>query len=91
MQVTQEQAVFSTAEEGRDLDLRDLAMAVFDLLPETPVDAVGINAAWHVRAESEADWHAFGDKFLPKDFWHQVFEGGDWKARPDGEVLGLRR
>jgi hypothetical protein len=90
VQVTQEQASFATVEEGRALDLRDVAMAVFDLLPETPVDAVGINAAWHVRAKSEADWHALGDQFLPKDFWHQVFEGGNWRTRDDGEPLGLR-
>ena len=90
VQVTQEQAVFTTVEEGRELDLRDVAMGVFDLLPETPVDAVGINAAWHVRAQSEADWHAFGDRFLPKDFWHQVFDGGDWRRREDGEAVGLR-
>ncbi len=62
VQVTQDQAAFSTVEE-RELDLRDLAMAIFDLLPETPVDAIGINVGWHVRANSEADWHAFGDRF----------------------------
>ena len=89
VQVTQDQAVFSTVEEGRELDLRDLAMAIFDLLPETPVDAIGINVAWHVRADSEAEWHAFGDRFLPKDFWHNVFEG-KWREREDGETIGLR-
>jgi hypothetical protein len=90
VQFTQENASFSTVEEGRELDLRDVAMAVFDLLPETPVDAVGINAAWHVRAESEESWHQFGDRFLPKDFWRAVFEGGDWRTRADGETVGLR-
>ena len=75
---------------GKEPDLRDLAMAIFDLLPETPVDAIGINVGWHVRANSEADWHAFGDRFLPKDFWHNIFEVSQWRERDDGETVGLR-
>src|SRR5437879_6385671 len=44
VQVTQQQAIFSTVELAREVDLRDLARGVFNLLPETPVDAIGINA-----------------------------------------------
>jgi hypothetical protein len=69
VQVTQEQAVFSTVDMGRESDLRDLVKSVFELLPDTPVDAIGINADTHFRTESEDAWHAFGDRFLPKDFW----------------------
>jgi hypothetical protein len=49
VQVTLDQASFSTTEEGRDVDLRDLARAVFDLVPETPVNAIGLNADAHFR------------------------------------------
>ncbi len=52
VQVTQQQAVFSTVYEGRESDLRDLAKGVFDLLPETPVHGLGINADIHVRLPS---------------------------------------
>jgi hypothetical protein len=90
VQVTQEQFTLSTVEEGRELDLRDIAMAIFDLLPETPVDALGINMAWHVRSDSDEKWHSFGDRVLPKDVWRPVFEGGNWRTRTDGEAVGLR-
>lgn len=90
IQFTHNQAVFSTVEEGRELELRDVAKAVFDLLPETPVDGIGINAAAHFRADSEEEWHQFGDRVLPKDPWHHVLEGEEWRARDDGEYVGLR-
>ena len=90
VQVTQEQAVFSTVDEGRDLDLRDFVRGVFELLPETPVDALGINSDTHFRTPSEEAWHAFGDRFLPKEFWEPIFEDEVWKKRPDGKRVGMR-
>jgi hypothetical protein len=62
VQVSLNQAVLSTVEEGREFDLRDLVKNVFDLLPETPVDAVGLNADAHFRVGSEEEWHAIGDR-----------------------------
>ena len=90
VQVTLDQAVFSTVDQGREFDLRDLAKGVLDLLPETPVNAVGINADAHFRAGSEDDWHSIGDRFLPKDFWEPLFEGEEWKRRPNGQAVGMR-
>jgi hypothetical protein len=90
VQVTPQQAIFSTVDQGRELDLRDFVRGVFNLLPESPVDALGINSDTHFRTESEGAWHAFGDRFLPKDFWEPVFEGGEWKRRPDGKRVGMR-
>jgi hypothetical protein len=90
VQVTLEQAAFSTVEEGRELDLRDLVRSVFDFLPETPVDALGLNTDAHFRVASEEEWHAIGDRFLPKDFWEPLYEGEQWKQRPDGSKVGLR-
>lgn len=90
VQVTQDQLVLSTVEEGREFDLRDLARTVFDLLPETPVDAVGLNADAHFRVGSEDEWHAIGDRFLPKDFWEPLFEDDVWRRREDKKAVGLR-
>jgi hypothetical protein len=90
VQVTLEQASLTTAEEGREFDLRDLAKGVFDLLPETPVSAVGFNADAHFRVASEEEWHAIGDQFLPKDFWQPLFEGEQWRRREDGQTVGMR-
>ena len=90
LQVTTEQAIFSTIEEAHELELRDLARGTLDLLPHTPVDALGLNADSHFRVDSEAEWHAVGDQFLPKDFWEPLFEGEEWIRRDGGEATGLR-
>jgi hypothetical protein len=90
VQVTQQQAVFSTVDRGRDVDLRDVVRGIFELLPETPMDAIGINLDSHVRTDSEGAWHAFGDLFLPKGFWEPLFQDGDWKQRADGQRVGMR-
>jgi hypothetical protein len=90
VQVTLQKAQFSTVEAARESDLRDLARGVFDLLPETPVDAVGLNADTHFRVGSEDEWHTLGDRFLPKDFWSPLFEGEAWRKRADGTPVGLR-
>jgi len=82
-QVTVEQAVFSTVEEARELELRDLAKNVFELLPHTPVNALGINTDSHSRISSEEAWHEVGDTFLPKERWDPLFavEGQEWLKR----------
>lgn len=90
VQVTSQQAVFSTVDASRDSDLRDLATAVFDLLPETPITALGLNADAHFRLDSEDQWHAVGDRFLPKDFWQPLFEDEAWRRRTGGLSVGLR-
>lgn len=90
IQVTQQQAIFSTLDEARSADLRDLVLGVCDLLPETPVDAVGINADAHFRVESEEAWDALGDLFVPKGFWDPLFDNEMWRARSSGSRVGVR-
>jgi hypothetical protein len=91
VQVTQQQAVFSTVDEARQHELRDFVRGLFTLLPETPVDGLGINADSHFRAESQDAWHAFGDMFMPKDFWEPLFESDGWRSRSDGKGrVGMR-
>lgn len=90
VQVTLEQAIFSTVEQGRESDLRDVAKGVFDLLPHTPTDALGINIDAHYRIESEDEWHQVGDRFLPKDQWEPLFSENGWKRRAGDKAVGLR-
>jgi hypothetical protein len=90
VQVTDQQAIFSTVDQARESDLRDLVRSFFELLPETPVDGIGINADVHFRTEDPRAWHAFGDRFLPKDFWEPIFAGDKWKDRGDGKHVGMR-
>ncbi len=90
VQVTPQQALFATVDEGREQDLRDFVKGVFDLLPETPATALGINSDTHFRSMSEDAWHNFGDQFLPKQFWEPLFEEDGWKQRKSGERVGMR-
>ncbi len=90
VQVTLEQVVFSTVEEAREQELRDLAKGVFELLPHTPIDAIGINVDSHFRVPSEDAWHEIGDIFLPKNRWEPLFEGEEWLARGEGKTVGMR-
>jgi len=91
VQVTQEKGIFSTVDEAEEFALRDVARGVLDLLPHTPVDALGINSDAHYRIQTIEEWHAIGDRFVPKDFWEPVFEG-EWRARSEDvpSVVELR-
>ena len=88
--MTLEQAILSTVEEGRERDLRDVAKGVFELLPHTPTDALGINTDGHYRIESEEEWHEVGDRFLPKEQWEPLFSDNGWKRRTGDKAVGLR-
>lgn len=90
VQITQHQLLLATVDRGREMDLRDLAKGLFDSLPDTPIDAIGINADSHFRAEDETAWHEFGDRFLPKDFWEPLFGQGPWRERSEGKRVGMR-
>src|SRR5450432_3637 len=90
VQVVPTQAMWTTVDLARSLDLRDVVLGIFELLPETPVDALGINFDVHFRTDSEKAWHAFGDMMLLKDFWEPLFDDDQWKKRPDGKRVGMR-
>jgi hypothetical protein len=88
--VRQEQINISTVDEARDLELRDFAGGLMNLLPETPIDALGINYLAHFRVQTMQKWHDFGDRFLPKKAWDELIPEGEWIERDDGTKVGLR-
>jgi hypothetical protein len=90
VQVTQQQAVFSTVDQARAVDLRDIANGAVSVLAETPVDAIGINTDVHFRAPSQEAWNALGDRFVPKDYWQPLFDDELWRDRSDGLRVGMR-
>jgi hypothetical protein len=88
--VRQEQLTVTTADEAREPDLKTFASGLMMLLPETPIDAMGMNYSAHFRAQTADSWNDFGDKFLPKELWEGVIPEGPWVKRPDGQRVGLR-
>lgn len=52
---------------------KDLAVGIFQLVPHTPVIAVGLNFAAHFRLQSEDDYHLVGDVLAPKSIWDTLY------------------
>jgi hypothetical protein len=61
---------------------KDLAVGIFQLVPQTPVKAVGLNFIGHFKLESQELHHKIGDVFAPKDIWGGLY--------PD-EFVGLEQ
>jgi hypothetical protein len=54
--------------------LRDLASAVFALLPHTPVKALGLNRNFHFNMPTIEAWHELGHQLAPKEMWKKVLD-----------------
>ncbi len=55
-------------------EMRDMAAAIFTILGETPVTAMGMNRYMHFKMPSESEWHSFGHKLVPKELWGGLLE-----------------
>ena len=83
-QVTATRCSFSTSQLPFSEALADLAVGTFSLLSHTPVDAFGLNADSHYRLPNQAAWHAFGDRYAPKEPWASILRPEDgWQPRAD--------
>ena len=74
LQVLQGRMSLSTADPRQYAPLRDLATAIFTILPHTPVTAVGLNRLFHFRMTSTEAWHGFGHLLAPKESWNAIME-----------------
>jgi hypothetical protein len=54
--------------------LRDLVSGAFQVLNQTPVQALGINCDFHFPLGSEERWHGFGHKVAPKELWSKTLK-----------------
>lgn len=52
---------------------KDLAVGIFQLVPHTPVVAVGLNFSGHFKLNSEDDYHRVGDVLAPKKIWNTLY------------------
>lgn len=53
--------------------LKDLGIGVFQLVPHTPVQAMGLNFMGHFKLASEDEYHRVGDALAPKPIWNELF------------------
>ena len=78
-QVLQQQ--FSVSSKGVvSLNLRDLAIGITSLVPQTPVRALGLNFMAHYKMQSLADYHKLGDVLAPKNIWNKLFQNDTYSA-----------
>jgi hypothetical protein len=64
--------------------VQDLFIKCFQVLPETPISAVGMNREVHFPTASESARDRVGDTLAPKDFW------GDFLTRDGAKAGGVR-
>ena len=62
-----------TSKDALSPAFKDLAVGIFQLVPHTPVTAVGLNFLGHYKLASEADYHRVGDVLAPKDIWKALY------------------
>jgi hypothetical protein len=80
VEVTQNRFLVSTGDPSRANELRDLALGTFQILEHTPLEKLGFNRNIHYRIDNEELWHAFGDRYAPKDTWGNIFDGADYRV-----------
>jgi hypothetical protein len=54
---------------------KDLAVGILQLVPHTPVVAVGLNFLAHFKLNSEDAYHLVGDVLAPKTIWDTLYPG----------------
>jgi hypothetical protein len=54
--------------------LRDLGSSIVNLLPHSPVTALGINRQFHFQMPSADAWHAIGHLLAPKEPWRDIID-----------------
>lgn len=78
-----------TSKDALSPALKDLAVGILSLLPQTPISAIGINFMGHYRITSEDEYHKIGDVFAPKTIWNELFPGENSSAGLDNLTIRI--
>jgi hypothetical protein len=62
-----------TSKDALSPAFKDLAAGIFQLVPHTPVAAVGLNFSGHFKLSDEEAYHRVGDVLAPKDVWQTLY------------------
>jgi hypothetical protein len=72
LQVLQNRLQLASQDPRQYGPLRDLASALFVLLPHTPVKLVGVTRTFHFKMPSIEAWHTVGHVLAPKEVWNEL-------------------
>ena len=53
--------------------IKDLAVGILTLVPQTPITAIGLNFMGHYKMTSHHAYNKVGDTLAPKKIWREVF------------------
>ena len=62
-----------TSKDALSPAFKDLAVGIFQLIPHTPVTAVGLNFLAHYKLSGEDEYHRVGDMLAPKEIWKALY------------------
>ena len=69
IEVIGDRFVFRTIDESKFGPLRDLVVAVFQLLEFTPIKQMGMNREVKYQMPNVETWHSIGHTLAPKEHW----------------------
>lgn len=52
---------------------KDLAVGIFQLVPHTPIIAVGLNFVGHFKLANQKEYYKVGDVLAPKNIWDTLY------------------
>lgn len=76
LQVLEEQLTLSS-KGALSPTLKDLAVSIFSLVAQTPINAIGLNFLGDYKISTVQDFHKIGDVLAPKKIWHEIFPPAD--------------
>lgn len=62
-----------TSKDALSPALKDLAVGIFQLVPHTPITAIGLNFLAHYKLPNEEEYHRLGDTLAPKAIWQRLY------------------
>src|SRR5579859_3402300 len=98
LQALQNRFQIVSADPRQYAPLRDLAGALFAILPHTPVTTLGLTRTFHFQMPSINLWHGIGHLLAPKEPWNSIMEGPGLRTmlmqgrrkQADGGVLRIK-
>jgi len=64
---------FMASKDALSPAFKDLGVGILQLLPHTPISAVGLNFMGHFKLQNADDYHRVGDVLAPKSIWTTLF------------------
>ncbi len=72
IQVTHDRFEIFASNEADFMPMRDLALSIFSILRETPINSIGFNHLFHKSTSNSKEYEKFGNWLSPLNNWKDV-------------------